>query len=54
VGERGTTRRKFRVDGAAALTVVVTAKEIDPPAATLPAENVHVETGGHPAIEKVT
>jgi hypothetical protein len=34
--------------------MVTTLSESDPPATTLAAENVHVATGGHPAIENVT
>jgi hypothetical protein len=48
------SRRKFRNSGAVPFAVVATLSESDPPATTLPAENVHVATGGHPAIENVT
>jgi hypothetical protein len=47
-------RRKFRAGGVAPFAAVTTLSEMDPPATTLAAENVQVETGGHPAIENVT
>jgi hypothetical protein len=50
----GISRRKLPTGGAAPFAVVTTLSEMDPPATTLAAENVQVETGGHPAIEKVT
>lgn len=46
--------RKFRRTGEAPFATVATLSESDPPATTLVAENVHVATGGHPAIENVT
>jgi len=52
-GENGYVRRKVLAGGVMPLAVVVTLNEIDPPATTVPGENVHVETGGHPAIENV-
>jgi hypothetical protein len=52
--EIGISRRKFPSGGAAPFAVVRTLSEIDPPATTFAAENVQVETGGHPAIENVT
>jgi hypothetical protein len=53
-GESGIRRCKFCLGGAEPFAAVTTLKEMDPPATTLAAENVHVETGGHPAIENVT
>jgi hypothetical protein len=53
-GENGFTRRKVRNGAATPPAVVITLNEIDPPATIVPGENVHVETGGHPAIEKAT
>jgi hypothetical protein len=52
--EIGGARRKFHTAGTTPRAAVVTLNESDPPAVTLPAENAHVETGGHPATEKVT
>jgi hypothetical protein len=53
-GENGLTRRKIRTGGATPPAAVVTLNETDPPATTVAGENVQVETGGQPAIEKVT
>src|SRR5271156_747271 len=53
-GEMNGTRRKFLIAGADPFAIVVTLSESDPPATTLVAENAHVATGGHPAIENVT
>jgi len=53
-GETGTSRHKSRAGGAVLFAAVTTLSEMAPPATTLAAENMQVETGGHPAIEKVT
>lgn len=47
-------RRKFCVGNAVPLAVVATPRETGAPAVIVPGENVHVETGGHPAIENET